>query len=322
MRSIRGTRHVPWGGPSTAVLATTAVLAFAAALGCTGHPAAADTPYRVLFDAAHAETAGNADWVVSTSQPDPTQEDPDPSSEDDWTGALSSWGVALQNSGDYTVRTNPSGSALAYGGGGALDLSDFDALVLPEPNTSLSAGERKAVLTFVRAGGGLFMISDHDGSDRDNDGIDSVGVLNELMSANGVDDSDPFGITVEEQNIADENPSNIPASAADDPVINGANGTVTGAIMRNGTTATLSTSGAADVKGLLYRDSADSSGSSGVFFATSTFGHGRVAFWGDSSPVDDGTGASGDTLFDGWNDPAGTDAALALNATDWLVGRS
>lgn len=309
MRSIR----------RTAVIAVVGVLAFTAALGCGSHRAAADTPFHVLFDAAHAETAGNADWVVSTSQPDPTREDPNPSSEDDWTGGLSAWGVALQKSGRYTVRTNPEGTALAYGGGGALDLSHFDALVLPEPNTSLSPAERTAVVKFVQAGGGLFMVSDHDGSDRDNDGIDSVGVLNQLMSSNGVDDSDPFGITIEKQNIADENPSNIPASAADDPVIKGANGTVTGAIMRNGTTATLATSDDPGAKGLLYRDGADSSGASGVFFATSTFGKGRVALWGDSSPIDDGTGASGDTLHDGWDDPAGTDAALALNATDWLV---
>jgi hypothetical protein len=42
--------------------------------------------------------------------------------------------------------------------------------------------------------------------------------------------------------------------------------------------------------------------------------------WGDSSPIDDGTGQPGNTLHDGWNDPAGTDAALALNATAWLAG--
>ena len=39
---------------------------------------------------------------------------------------------------------------------------------------------------------------------------------------------------------------------------------------------------------------------------------------GDSSPVDDGTGQPGNTLYDGWNDPAGTNAEWALNATDWL----
>jgi hypothetical protein len=45
-----------------------------------------------------------------------------------------------------------------------------------------------------------------------------------------------------------------------------------------------------------------------------------VAIWGDSSPIDDGTGQPGNTLFNGWNDPAGTNAALALNATAWLAG--
>ena len=54
--------------------------------------------------------------------------------------------------------------------------------------------------------------------------------------------------------------------------------------------------------------------------ASSTYGSGRVVYWGDSSPIDDGTGQSGNTLYNGWNDPAGTDAALALNATAWLAG--
>jgi hypothetical protein len=144
MRSIR----------STALFAVTGLVAFAAAMGCAGHRAAADTPYHVLFDAAHAETAGNADWVVSTSQPDPIRENPDPRDEQDWTGGISAWGVALQKSGSYTVRTNPTGTALTYGGDGTLDLSHFEALVLPEPNSSLSAGERTAVVRFVQAGGG------------------------------------------------------------------------------------------------------------------------------------------------------------------------
>ncbi|GAA2771557.1 hypothetical protein GCM10019017_13430 [Streptomyces showdoensis] len=91
---------------------------------------------------------------------------------------------------------------------------------------------------------------------------------------------------------------------------------MTGSIIRSGTTATLKPADNPSVKGLVYRTG--SSGTTGAFFATSTFGSGRVAVWGDSSPVDDGTGQSGNTLYDGWNDPAGTNAALALNATDWL----
>ncbi|MET9460296.1 hydrolase, partial [Streptomyces canus] len=39
-------------------------------------------------------------------------------------------------------------------------------------------------------------------------------------------------------------------------------------------------------------------------------------------PIDDGTGQSGNTLYDGWNDTGATNAALALNATEWLAGGS
>jgi hypothetical protein len=105
-------------------------------------------------------------------------------------------------------------------------------------------------------------------------------------------------------------------------VVAGPFGAVSGAIIRDGTTATLHPADNAGVKGELFRSGFSASGTTGAAFVTSTFGSGRVAYWGDSSPIDDGTGQSGNTLFNGWNDPAGTDAALALNATQWLVGGS
>ena len=43
-------------------------------------------------------------------------------------------------------------------------------------------------------------------------------------------------------------------------------------------------------------------------------------FIGDSSTIDDGTGSSGNTLYNGWNDPAGTDDKVMLNGTEWLAG--
>lgn len=89
-------------------------------------------------------------------------------------------------------------------------------------------------------------------------------------------------------------------------------------LIASGTTATLKPADNSTVKGLLYRTGY--SGNTGAFFATSTFGNGRVAFWGDSSPIDDGTGQAGNTLYDGWNDASATNAALALNATAWLSG--
>ncbi|MEU7338603.1 hydrolase [Streptomyces sp. NPDC007074] len=279
-------------------------------------PAAAATPHRVLFDNGHAETAGNADWIISTSQPDPLGQDSTPSSETDWTGALSSWGVALQRTGDYSLKTLPSGSALTYGGSAATDLSNFDELVLPEPNTLFTTAEKTAIMTFVKNGGGLFMISDHTGADRNNDGYDAVEIFNDLMTGNSVDSTDPFGFSIDTLDVG----SGYPAAISDstNPVLHGSFGTVTKSLIADGTTATLKPSDNSAVKGLVYRSGY--SGNTGAFFATSTFGSGRVAFWGDSSPIDDGTGQSGNTLYDGWNDTGATNAALALNATAWLAG--
>jgi hypothetical protein len=291
-----------------------------ACLALQSPASAATPPYRVLFDNTSAETAGNADWIISTSQPDPLGQNAHPTSESSWTGALSAWGVALQQTGSYTLATLPSSGRLTYGdSSNGQDLSHYDELVLPEPNIMFTAAEKTAIMQFVQAGGGLFMISDHNGSDRNNDGNDSVDVLNDLMTNNSVDSTDPFGFSIDYLDVANENPNVIGSQAAGDGVIDGPFGTVTGAILRDGTTATLHPSDNAAVRGELYRSGYSASGTTGAAFVTSSFGSGHVAYWGDSSPIDDGTGQSGNTLYDGWNDPAGTDAALALNATQWLV---
>ncbi|WP_432837176.1 hydrolase [Dactylosporangium sp. CA-092794] len=278
----------------------------------------AATVHRVLFDNTKAETAGNADWIISTSQPDPLGQNANPTSETSWTGALSSWGVALQRTGEYSLKTLPAGNTITYGGSGALDLSKFDEFVMPEPNAPLSSAEKTAIMRFIQNGGGFFLIVDHTGSDRNSDGWDSVKVANDLLTNNGVDNTDPFGFSVDVNNIDTENPAAI--SSSTDPVINGPFGKVRGSIIRNGSTQTLHPSNNSSVKGLVYRSGFTPGGTTGAFFTTSTFGSGRVAVWGDSSPIDDGTGQSGNTLYDGWNDTAGTNAALALNATAWLAG--
>jgi hypothetical protein len=283
----------------------------------TTPPASAAVVHRVLFDNSKAETAGNADWIISTSQPDPLGQNANPTSETSWTGALSSWGVALQRTGSYSLKTLPAGNTITNGGGGALDLANFDVFVMPEPNVLLSAAEKTAVMRFVQAGGGFFLIVDHTGSDRNNDGYDSVEVAGDLLTTNSVDPTDPFGFSIDANNIASENPVAI---SGNDPVINGPYGKVTGSIIRNGSTQTLHKADNAAVKGLVWRTGSSQSGSTGAFFTTSTFGAGRVAVWGDSSPIDDGTGQSGNTLYDGWNDTAGTNSELALNATEWLAG--
>ncbi|MGW1208585.1 hydrolase [Streptomyces sp. NPDC002499] len=300
----------------TAALATLGLLTTGAAIQATvtAAPAHAATTHRILFDDGHAEEAGNADWIISTSKPDPLSQDSTPSAETDWTGALSSWGVALQKTGSYSLKT--ATSALTYGGSSTTDLSNFDTLVLPEPNTLFTTAEKTAIMNFVKAGGGLFMISDHTGADRNNDGEDAVEIFNDLMSNNSVDSTDPFGFSVDTLDVS----SGYPAAISDstNPVLHGSFGTVTKSLIADGTTATLKPADNSSVKGLLYRSGY--SGNTGAFFATSTFGSGRVAFWGDTSPVDDGTGQSGNTLYDGWNDTGATNAPLALNATAWLAG--
>jgi hypothetical protein len=173
----------------------------AAQAAVTAAPAHAATPHRILFDDGHAEEAGNADWIISTSKPDPLGQDSSPSAETDWTGALSSWGVALQKTGGYSLKTLPSGSSLSYGGSSGTDLSNFDTLVLPEPNTLFSTAEKTAIMNFVKNGGGLFMISDHTGADRNNDGEDAVEILNDLMTNNSVDSTDPFGFSIDSLDV-------------------------------------------------------------------------------------------------------------------------
>jgi hypothetical protein len=314
---------------SAALLIATALagagLSLVAGPAATATPSAASTPstptYRVLFDDTKAETAGNADWIISTSMPNPTAQNPAPTKETDWTGALSAWGVALQKTGRYSLATLPPTGTITYGNtSNPQDLANYNEFVLPEPNILFTAAEKTAIMQFVQHGGGLFMISDHNGSDRNNDGADSVKVLNDLMTNNSVDATDPFGFSIDVLDISTDNPNGIGSSAAGDPIIDGPFGTVTGTIIRDGTTATLHPADNSAARGEVYRTGSSTSGTTGIAFATSTFGSGRVAYWGDSSTIDDGTGQSGNTLYDGWDDPAGTDSTIALNATEWLAG--
>jgi len=68
----------------------------------------------------------------------------------------------------------------------AQDLSRYAVLILAEPNSPFSDGEIAAIRTFVRQGGGLFLVSDHETSDRDcsaggGERPDSPSLLNRLM---------------------------------------------------------------------------------------------------------------------------------------------
>ena len=131
---------------------------------------------KALFDNTHAETAGNADWVIDSDQPLPV---PDQSTirpgtaRTIWVGAISSWAVDLVKRG-YNVATLTSAYGITYGNtGNPYDLSKYDVFIVDEPNTRFTRAESTAVFNYVRDGGGLVAVCDHGQSDRNNDGVDS-----------------------------------------------------------------------------------------------------------------------------------------------------
>ena len=189
------------------------------------------TTKRFLFDATKAETAGNADWVIDEDNNTP-QQIPTPAqstitsstSETYWTGALSSWGIALVKAGDY-VETLPSAGSITYGNASnPQDLSKYDVFVVDEPNILFTASEKTAILTFIQNGGGLFMISDHTQSDRNNDGYDSPAIWNDLMTNNTVQ-TDPFGFSIDLTNIS-QTTTNVLADNSN-IILHGSQGNVT-----------------------------------------------------------------------------------------------
>jgi hypothetical protein len=298
-------------------------LTVTAALLALGLGTPAFASVSVLFDNTKAEQAGNADWVVDSDSgvaaatPTPAASGiKSNTAETYWTGALSSWGIDLVKAGD-TVQTLPTTGRITYGDStNAQDLSHYSVYVIDEPNVLFTTAEKTAILNFVSHGGGLFMISDHVGSDRNNDGADSVQVWNDLLTNNGIK-SNPFGISYNTSSPDDVtiNSSYVDTSTAD-PLIHGPNGTVATIDYDDGDTMALSTAANSSVKAAVWYTSAHSS--STVLAAYATYGLGRVVAVGDSSPEDDGTGASGNTLYDGWD--ADSDAAFFLNGTTYLAG--
>lgn len=299
---------------------------------------------KILFDATKAEMAGNGDWVIdadshnlkansngtvttggSDSNP---QRLPTPAqsgitintTETYWTGALSAWAIDLVKRG-YVVETLPYNGKITYGdSSNAQDLSNYKVYIIDEPNLKFTTAEANALVNFVNNGGGLFMISDHDISDRNGDGWDSPGIWNDILSNNTVKPN-PFGITFDLQNIS-QTSTNI-ANLPTDPILHGPAGTPTQIQFSNGTTMTLNKVANPSVKGLMFKTGSSASGTTNVLFATATYGLGKVCALGDSSVPDDGTGDPSDTLYNGYTgDANGNHKPLLLNATIWLATSS
>jgi hypothetical protein len=300
-----------------------------ALVGLSG-PALAQTGAKVLFDAAHAQTAGNADWVLDEDTCGTAQRLPTPAQsgitastpETYWSGAYSAFGVDLVKKG-FQVESLPVGGLITYGDStNAQDLTHYKVFILPEPNVRYTTAEKSAIVSFVRNGGGVFLISDHEGADRNNDGWDAAEILNDLMASAswGIH----FQVTGEPDSWFNDNPnSNYTADTTSPIIYTGPYGAATagkGLGLFGSTSMTLNPTQNSTVKGHVWMTSGTRGSNSKVTFATSTDGTGRIAAIGDSSPSEDPTNNCGHATHDGWANTTYNNALIHLNAVAWLAG--
>jgi PKD repeat protein len=293
---------------------------------------------RILFDDTHAETSGTtADWTIDADLHNMTwsatgpytcsscthsnpQQYPTPAQslvtlstpETYWEGALSNWGIDLVNQG-FVVETLPYTGAITYGNSSnAQDLSNYKVFIVPEPNSRFTAAEKTALVQFVQNGGGLYMISDHNGSDRNNDGWDSPHIWDDFAGSTG----NVFGIIADTVDVS-PTVTTLP-SLPGDSCLHGPLGTVTGIKYHEGTTFTIYPAVNPTVVGIAYNSG--TSGDLGVLAGHAYYGRGKVAFIGDSSPLDDGTGNPASTLANSYTaDVNGSHRILLVNTTVWLA---
>ena len=299
---------------------------------------------KILFDATKAEMAGNADWVIDadahniwfsstthlpytngTGGASNPQRVPSPAQsgitattpETFWEGGLSNFAIDCVNQG-YIVESLPYNGAITYGNSAnAQDLSNYKVFVVDEPNSSFTATEKAALVNFVANGGGLMMICDHTISDRNNDGVDSPMVWNDFMTNNTVQNN-PFGITFDLLNISGNSSTiaNLPTNL----ILHGSHGNVTQVLWSNGTTMTLNVANNSTVRGLIYKSGSSTTGTTNVMVASASYQQGKVVAIGDSSVPDDGTGDTGDVLYNGYTgDANGNHQKLLMNAMVWLA---
>ena len=305
---------------------------------------------KILFDNVHAETSGNtADWCIDadlwnmnwgSSSPSGytcgscvhsnPQRIPTPAqtaittttSETYWTGALSYWAIDCVRKG-YWVETLPYTGAITYGNTSNIqDLSNYDIFVVDEPNTVFTATEKTAIMNFVKNGGSLFAISDHDGSDRNSDTWDSPHIWNDLFTNNSVQNN-AFGYTFIYETFS-QTSTNVSTNTSDS-IIHGPFGNVAKVQWSSGTCMTINPAQNNKVKGHVWKTGSAQTLDSTIMCVTSQYGCGKIASIGDSSPTDDGTGDPNNPnsqLYTGYTgDAAGNHRPWLMNIIIWLAAK-
>ncbi|MFC5629917.1 endonuclease [Aliibacillus thermotolerans] len=287
---------------------------------------------KVLFDNMHAQTAGQADWVID--------------------GAFSDFAEGIAENG-YQVEELRKNSPFTLE-----DLEDYDVFVIPEANIPFKKVEQDAMVEYVENGGSIFFISDHYNADRNKNRWDSSEVMNGYRR--GAHDNPTKGMSEDEKNseamqgiessdwLSDNFGirfrynalGNIVANHIVDPDESfGITEGVEEVTMHAGSTLAITDPKLA--KGIVYLpdglDESDKWGPSvdqgiyhgggieeGPYAAISKLGKGKAAFIGDSSPVEDITPkyrneetGKRKTTYDGFIDA--DNGTLLLNMVDWLA---
>ena len=324
------------------------IVAASAVLFCGNMFAQTPGQVKILFDNVHAETSGNtADWCIDADQWNMNwgstvpygytcgscvhsnpQQYPTPAQtaitattvETYWTGALSYWAIDCVNKG-YWVESLPYTGFITYGSTtNAQDLSNYNVFVVDEPNTVFTAAEKTAIMNFVKNGGSLFAISDHDGSDRNSDGWDSPHIWNDLFTNNTVQNN-AFGYTFALESFS-QTSTNV-ATSTSDSIIHGPYGTVAKVQWSSGTCINMNPTQNPSVKAHVWKTGSSQSLDSTVLCVTARYGCGKIASIGDSSPTDDGTGDPSNTnsqLYTGYTgDASGNHRPWLMNMMIWLA---
>lgn len=324
------------------------IVAASAVLCCSNLVAQTAGQVKILFDNVHAETSGNtADWCIDADQwnmnwgsstpsgytcgscvhSNPQQIPTPPqtaitatTSETYWTGALSHWAIDCVRKG-YWVESLPYTGTITYGSTtNAQDLSKYNIFVVDEPNTLFTASEKTAIMNFVKNGGSLFAISDHDNSDRNNDGYDSPHIWNDLFTNNAVQNN-AFGYTFAYETFSGTH-TNVVTSTSDS-ITHGSFGTATEVQWSSGTSMNMNPAQNPSVKAHVWRNGISQTSDTAVLCVTSRYGCGKIASIGDSSPTDDKTGDPSNPnsqLYDGYTtDAAGNHQKLLMNMMIWLA---
>ncbi len=230
----------------------------------------------VLFDNAHLQTAGNADWTITGGY-------------SDFANALKSEGLTVNAFGtdDSRSASHDHDDDITYD-----VLKNYDVYIIPEPNDPFTTREQDAILTYIENGGTVFFIADHSGADRNHNGYDAVKIFNAFVPTLG------FKFLT---GYKKEAPMTGPFSG---PFMEGI--------------SKIGAWGASSIKVLNDNVKVAATYSDGSpYIVYGTYGKGGFVAIGDSSPFDDGTGAPGDRLHDGWS--YGDDSTLAINIVNYLL---